>query len=350
MNAGKASRARDAHNPVRPSGIAQNSHAHCLSLSSPSFPSSLSFPLRISLGRSTFSQPSLEVRMALSEAPRGFLDLTVVRREDVTEDLAVFRFRSPEPLPFEPGQYVTLALPNADGRPVKRAYSIVSAPHEEEIELVIELVEHGELTPLMWPLAVGETIWGRRKIVGHFLLDAARTQHVMACTVTGIAPFLSMLRSHRRARDAGESVPDHRFLVLFGASRSVEHGPYRAEVEALAREGWVDDVLRKHLDRLGWDGPDTAGYACGNPDMIENVKGLLARAGLMKDHVHEEKYFTHHDDHEPVALAAPEIATPTPTPPTLPGQTPMRTAPSGPPSRPPGPPGGIVLKTAPRSE
>src|SRR5687768_13143105 len=126
--------------------------------------------------------------MALPEAPRGFLAVEVVRREDVTEDLAVFRLRSPEPLPFVSGQYVTLALPNADGLPVKRAYSIVSAPHEAEIELVIELVEHGELTPLMWPIQEGDVMWARRKIVGHFLLDATRTRHAMACTVTGIAP------------------------------------------------------------------------------------------------------------------------------------------------------------------
>ncbi len=283
--------------------------------------------------------------MALPAPPPGFLALTLVRREDVTDDLMVVRLRAPEPLPFLPGQYVTLALPTREGRPVKRAYSIVSAPHESEIELVVELVEHGELTPLLWPVAEGGVVWGRRKIVGHFLLDPAHTRHVMACTVTGIAPFMSMIRAHRHARATGVDVPENRFLVLFGASRSVEHGPYRAELEAVAREGWLDsvptvsrawldggwagekgrveDVLRKHLDRLGWDGPDTAGYACGNPDMIENVKGLLVRAGLLPDHVHEEKYFTHHDDPEP---AAPEAAAPAS----------------------PRAPGGITLKAVPR--
>lgn len=303
--------------------------------------------------------------MALSDPPSGYVCCTVVRRADVTADLAVFRLRTPEPLRFVSGQYVTLALPGATGRPVKRAYSIVSAPHEPELELVIELVEHGELTPLLWPLREGDAIWARKKIVGHFLLDAQRARHVMACTVTGIAPFLSMLRSHRRAREAGEAVPHHHFLVLFGASAPVEHGPYRAEIEALAREGFVvavptisrpwlapdwagergrvEDVLRKHLDRLGWTGDDAAGYACGNPDMIENVKGILARAGFAKEHVHEEKYFTS-EEHE----TAPKPATPGPKPPsTPPGGITLKAV--EPPAAPPkGPPGGIILRSVPR--
>src|SRR5690606_28154917 len=219
--------------------------------------------------------------------PKNFIEARVVRRQDVTDDLAVFKLRPAEPVTFQPGQYVTLAMPNAEGRVIKRAYSIVSAPHEPEVELVIELVEHGELTPLLWTLKEGDALWARRKIVGHFLLDAERTRHVMACTVTGIAPFLSMIRAHRAARLAGEPVPDHRFLVLHGASHAVEFGPYLAELAELAQEDWVEavntisrpwndpdwtgevgrveDVLRKHLDRLGWTGDDTAGYACGNP-------------------------------------------------------------------------------------
>ena len=89
------------------------------------------------------------------------------------------------------------------------------------MELVIELVDEGELTPLLWPLQEGDTVWVRKKVVGHFLLDAERTRHVMACTVTGIAPFLSMIRAHAAALAAGETVPDHRFLVVHGASHGI---------------------------------------------------------------------------------------------------------------------------------
>ena len=281
----------------------------------------------------------------MDDPPRGYLSATVERRLDVADGLAVFWLRPAEPLAFRPGQYVTLAAPGADGRAVKRAYSVASAPHEPLVELVIEHVAGGALTPLLWPLGAGDAVWVRKKVVGHFLLDAERTRHVMACTVTGLAPFLSMIRAHA-ARAAG--VPDHRFLVVWGASHAVEFGPYAAELAARAAEGWVEavptvsrpwanagwtgevgrveDVLRKHLDRLGWAGADAAGYACGNPDMIETVKGVLRRARFPDGHVHEEKYFTAGE----AAPAVPEPEAPKP-------------------KRLPGPPGGVVLKTAPRT-
>lgn len=279
--------------------------------------------------------------------PRGYLRAVVERRLDVTGDLAVFWLRPEAALSFAPGQYVTLAVPDDQGRTVKRAYSVVSAPHEPFVELVIELVSHGALTPIVWPLREGDAVWVRQKVVGHFLLDAERTRHVMACTVTGIAPFLSMIRAHGEALRRGEAVPDHRFLALHGASHAREHGPYRDELLALARDGWVEavptvsrpwadpewtgevgrveDVLRKHLDRLGWAATDVAGYACGNPDMIETVKGVLRRAGVPEAHIHEEKYFT------------PGEPTPDPDVPAASALPPGR------------PPGGITLKAVPRS-
>lgn len=283
----------------------------------------------------------------MDAAPQGYLPAVVERRLDVADDLAVFWVRPAEPLSFHPGQYVTLAAPDGRGTTIKRAYSVVSAPHEPLVELVVEHVPDGALTPLLFRLGEGDAVWVRRRVVGHFLLDGERTRHVMGCTVTGIAPFLSMMRAHAAARAAGEATRDDRFLVVHGASHAVEFGPYRAELVGLEARGWVvavptvsrpwanpawtgevgrvEDVLRKHFDRLGWAAADVAGYACGHPQMIETVKGVLKRAGLDSAHVHEEKYFTTGEaaPRESV-IAAPE------------------------PRRPRRPPGGVTLKTVPR--
>lgn len=291
----------------------------------------------------------------MDAAPRGYLSAIVERRLDVAGDLAVFGLRPAEPLVILPGQYVTLAAADTDGRVVKRAYSVASAPHEPLVELLVELVPQGELTPLLWALREGDAVWVRQKVVGHFLLDAERTRHVMACTVTGVAPFRSMVRAHAAAVEAGEAVPDHRFLVVWGASHAAEFGPYADEWAALATGGWVEavatvsrpwanpgwtgevgrveDVLRKHLDRLGWTGADAAGYACGHPDMIETAKGIFRRARFPDAHVHEEKYFT-------TGEAAPGAGTASAAEPLQKAQ----------PKRSPGPPGGVVLKTVPRPE
>lgn len=288
------------------------------------------------------------LRCGMDAPPPGFLAATVERRLDVTDRLAVFWLRPPEPLTFRPGQYVTLAAPGDAGRPIKRAYSVVSAPDEALVELVVELVDGGALTPGLWRLQQGDVLWVRKKVVGQFLLDAERTRHVMACTVTGIAPFLSMIRAHAAARAEGADVPDHRFLVVHGASRSVEHGPYRPELAACAGEGWVEcvptvsrpwedpewtgevgrveDVLRKHLDRLGWDPGETAGYACGNPNMIETVHGILARAGFDPAHIHEELYYTLTES-EPDMPPEPAVAPPTAPSGRLPGAITLKSVP-----------------------
>lgn len=289
-----------------------------------------------------------------TEPPRGFVPARIVRRTDHAPDLATFWLAPDVPVPFRPGQYVTLAVRRPDGAFVRRAYSVASAPHEPEIELFVECVEHGTLTPCLFRLADGDTVWVRARAAGRFVLDPERRCHVMAATVTGVAPFRAMLLDHARALADGEARGD-RFLVLYGASHAPELGPYADELAALAAGGWltvvptvsrpwaspgwagetgrVEEVLRKHLDARGWAPADVAGYACGNPDMVAAVPGILKRAGVDERHVHEEVYYTTSGDAVPIAgQAEDEPVTPKPA------------------ARPPGPPGGIVLKSVPREE
>ena len=63
--------------------------------------------------------------------------------------------------------------------------------------------------------------------------------------------------------------------------------------------GRLEDVVRKHADQLGFDYTNTAAYACGHPGMVENVKGLLARACFPKEKIREEEYFKLHDSRAP---------------------------------------------------
>ena len=279
----------------------------------------------------------------LPAVPRGYVRARVASRHDCTPDLAVFHLDPERPLAFRPGQYVTLALPDAEGRLVKRPYSIVSAPHEPQIELYVERVEGGALTPALWDYHEGDHLLVRERIVGQFLLNEEARRHVFCATVTGVAPFCSMLRAHQQAVEWGDAA-DHRFLVLLAASEPADFGPYADEMRAFADEpyaeavvtvsrpwsapGWteemgrVEDVLRKHLDGAGFRGPDVVAYACGNPDMIGNVRGVLQRAGFTAEQIREEEYFHSHEQ-------PPETATPVPAakPPSgaLPGTITLRT-------------------------
>src|SRR3990172_1216731 len=108
----------------------------------------------------------------------------VVERKDYTPSLMVIKLQPEAPFTFKAGQYCTIGVAGGE-----RAYSIVSAPHEELLELFIELVPHGELTPHVWGLQAGDSVTIRPRAKGVFTLDEKYPNHLMLATVTGIAPF-----------------------------------------------------------------------------------------------------------------------------------------------------------------
>ena len=215
---------------------------------------------------------------------------------------------------FAPGQYATLGV---DG-PLKRserAYSIVSSPHESEIEFFFELVPEGELTPRIYDLKTGNELWVRKVPKGRFTLATAsgRSNHLLVCTVTGVAPYVSYVRSLYKDWKEGKVAGEQKLFLLNGASRSWEFG-YLEELQKFAGEvpwlkyvptvsrpwddpkwggerGRVDDVLRKYADVWGLDGSNSVGYLCGHPAMIENCKGMLTRIGFAKEFLKEEIYW-----------------------------------------------------------
>lgn len=235
----------------------------------------------------------------------------LIERRDVSANLAVLRFLVAERPSFTAGQFATIGIA-ADRDLIERPYSIVSSPHEPFLEFFVELVPGGNITPKLWELKLGSTILVRRRIVGQLTLDANVKRHLMLATVTGVAPFVSILRTQQIDRERG-AASNHQFVVIHGASHSADFGPYLSELEELSRAGWlryiptvsrpreepnwpgetgrVEDVVRKHADRLGLNHTNSVAYACGHPQMVENVRGILARARFLKDQIREEKYF-----------------------------------------------------------
>ncbi len=197
---------------------------------------------------------------------------------------------------------------------IERPYSIVSSPYEDDLEFYLELVPHGKLTPHLHEVQVGGEMFIRRSTKGSFLFDgkSGHPNHFMVATVTGAAPYISMLRKLLTDMREGQQQPG-RILMLHAGSISAELG-YIDQLVELARENpwfeyvptisriWLDpewkgergraeDVARKYLDAAGFTAADTTAYLCGNPQMTENMKGLLKRAGFAKESIKEELYW-----------------------------------------------------------
>src|ERR1700737_4274370 len=102
--------------------------------------------------------------------PAKFTGGTVTARTDFSHDLWTVRIRPEVPISFRAGQYVTVGV-EVDGKLLERPYSIVSAPAEPELELFIELVPEGLLTPHLHPLADGASVVLRPRCKGVFLKE-----------------------------------------------------------------------------------------------------------------------------------------------------------------------------------
>ena len=220
----------------------------------------------------------------------------LVERRDITEDLTVMKFEPEESgrFNFKPGQYCTLGLGS-----IERAYSIASAPHEGTIEVFVEMVQDGELTPLMWCLQPGDAMSIRPRAKGIFTMDQKAHHHFMLSTVTGVSPSVSMVRDYLHNNGEG-----HTFYVLLGASYYYEltydeefidlaakHPDVVKFVPTVSRPddprnaGWQGAVGRvnvladEYLEKFGLPQDDTLVYACGHPGMIEDMKAKLPPQG-----------------------------------------------------------------------
>ena len=242
--------------------------------------------------------------------PVKLAQATIVERINLTHDLWTIRIKPDAPFPFKAGQYCTIG---AEG--VERPYSIVSAPEEPLIELFIELVPPpaGMLTPILHKLGPGAQLTLRPRPKGLFTLEEQYTDHLMVATVTGVCPYLSIVRQYlRRGQDKG-----YRFYILQGGSFQDELG-YREELEGLARKhsfihyvptvsrpqdprnaawkgetGRVNTLIEKYVEKFNLQAEHTMIYACGNPGMIDDVR---ERAQRLSFPFKEERFWKEDED------------------------------------------------------
>lgn len=236
-------------------------------------------------------------------------DTKILRRKDFTDDLWAVWLEKPEGFTFKPGQYCTIG---SEG--VERAYSIVSAPYEEELELFIELVPppDGNLTPLLFDLKDGDSVTIRPRAKGIFVFDPSQPNQMFVATVTGVVPYVSIIRQYLNDGQTG-----HHFYILMGASYHDEFA-YDTELEQLAAEhpdlitflptisrpdeeqnaGWtgetgrVNNIVEQYAEKWDLSAQDTIVYACGHPGMIEDVKDRMIPKGY---DVREERFWKEDD-------------------------------------------------------
>ncbi len=255
------------------------------------------------------------------------------------KDLAVFYFKLAEPVfSFKPGQYATLGIEKNE-KIIARPYSIASSPRETRyLEFYIIRVDNGEFTSPLFQLKEGDALYYMNTPKGKFTPERTQSiHHVYIATGTGLAPFISMLRTFLHDKKNGKDLPFYTITLMHGARLTQDLG-YREELQALEEDktafdfmymptvsrpqgdalwsnsisaGRVNDVLRhivgdamspagrvepklaKHLtkEQLLARLPEgkTAFFVCGNPEMSKDIKIFLPPHNLSE--IYTEDYW-----------------------------------------------------------
>ena len=204
------------------------------------------------------------------------------------------------------GQHADVRLTAPDGYRAERSYSIASPPEASLLELTVERLDGGEVSPfLTGPLQPGDTIQLRGPIGGHFVWSASEARHPLLLVAggSGIVPLMCMLRHRRRS---GRAVP----AALLYSARTREDVIYRAELADLARSdarftlhitlsrdsapGWSGAVGRIDLPTAQAQVRELGGVAdafvCGQAGFVEATSALLLAAGLPAGAIRTERF------------------------------------------------------------
>ncbi|MBA2125336.1 ferredoxin--NADP(+) reductase [Hyphomicrobium methylovorum] len=149
--------------------------------------------------------------------------------------------RSPS-LKFENGQFVMIGL-EIDGRPLTRAYSLVSANYDDHLEFLSIKVPDGALTSRLQHIKEGDRILVGKKPTGTLIvanLRPGRNLYLLG-TGTGLAPFMSIIRDP-------ETYERFEKVVLVHGCRIVSELAYGDRImQELPRDEFIGDAIREKL-------------------------------------------------------------------------------------------------------
>jgi ferredoxin-NADP reductase len=203
------------------------------------------------------------------------------------------------------GQHVDIRLTAEDGYQAQRSYSIASAPEDGRVELLVERLDDGEVSPYLTDeLRAGDGLELRGPIGGWFAWEAGEGGPLLLIAGgSGIAPLMAMIR-HRRA--AGNDTP----VRLLFSSRSYEDIIFREELERLAAGDETLEIIHT-LTRSappGWEGYDrrideemlgevafspeerSLAFVCGPTPLVEAVATTLVGLGHEPARVKTERF------------------------------------------------------------
>ncbi len=226
---------------------------------------------------------------------------TVENIENLSFNVKHFRLKLVEPsvLPFTAGQFMIAHVPK-DGKHVKRAYSIASAPHEEGIlELCIQHVEGGAASTYFWAIKPGDTV-NLSGPHGTFVMkEPFDYDPIFIATGTGVAPLRGMIKDLIRrniqrtftlflgVRYEHAILYDSEFRQLAGFRPNFRYIPVVSRPKGWRGEtGHAQEVFQKEITTFD----DKEIYLCGWDVIVKAICKDLASYGVPSEKLHYEEW------------------------------------------------------------
>jgi ferredoxin-NADP reductase len=207
------------------------------------------------------------------------------------------------------GQHVDVRLTADDGYQAQRSYSIASPPDGSRLELTVERLDDGEVSPYLTDeLRQGDQIELRGPVGGYFVWEPSQGGPVLLVAGgSGVAPLMAMIRTHHAAGSDAE-------MRLLLSSRGWDDVIYRDELERLRGDrltvvhtltrsqpsGWAGHARRVDAEMLADVGPGPTErplvYVCGPTPFVEVVAQALVQLGHHAQMVKTERFGPTGDD------------------------------------------------------
>jgi ferredoxin-NADP reductase len=199
-----------------------------------------------------------------------------------------------------PGQHADIRLTADDGYQAQRSYSIATPADGDTVELTVERIDDGEVSPYLTEEArAGDQFELRGPIGGYFVWNGSSDAPLLLVAGgSGLVPLMAMLRHHR----ALGSRADARLLLSSG---TIDDVLYRSELETLGDvritltrqpvpDGWGGFSGRIDEDMLAAVGPAPSAqpgvYVCGPTSFVESAAELLVGLGHDPGRIHTERF------------------------------------------------------------
>ncbi len=223
--------------------------------------------------------------------------IKLLEKHQIADNVIEMKFEKPETLDFESGQFMQFLIPK-DGKKTARSYSIASTPSDKYLEFCVKLHKKGLASEFFNEMQLGDQVEIKGPLGRFTCHDKEMSALFLIATGAGLAPIMGIIRDQLENR--GSKI---KINLLFGV-RS-EKDIFWNDRLSLLEEKYSNFSYQICLSQPTGDWGGNCGrvtehmkdidnashfFLCGSPDMVIQVKEMLAGAKVDQKQIHFEVF------------------------------------------------------------